>query len=51
VRDLETLPVDAAMIFPPLLFAWGKVEGELKFRFSKISLLAQRCRWCSFRSR
>ncbi len=21
------------MIFPPLLFAWGKVEGELKFRF------------------
>jgi dihydrodipicolinate synthase/N-acetylneuraminate lyase len=33
VHDLETLPVDAAMIFPPLLFAWGKVEGELKFRF------------------
>lgn len=33
VRDLETLPVDAAMIFPPLLFAWGKVEGELRFRF------------------
>jgi 4-hydroxy-tetrahydrodipicolinate synthase len=33
VRDLETLPVDAAMIFPPLLFAWGKVEGDLKFRF------------------
>jgi 4-hydroxy-tetrahydrodipicolinate synthase len=33
VRDLETLPVDAAMIFPPLLFAWGRVEGELKFRF------------------
>lgn len=33
VRDLETLPVDAVMIFPPLLFAWGKVEGELKFRF------------------
>jgi 4-hydroxy-tetrahydrodipicolinate synthase len=32
VRDLETLSVDAAMIFPPLLFAWGKVEGELKFR-------------------
>src|SRR5262249_20002738 len=28
VRDLETLPVDAAMIFPPLLFAWSKVEGE-----------------------
>jgi 4-hydroxy-tetrahydrodipicolinate synthase len=33
VRDLETLPVEAAMIFPPLLFAWGKVEGELKVRF------------------
>jgi 4-hydroxy-tetrahydrodipicolinate synthase len=33
VRDLETLPVDAAMVFPPLLFAWGKVEGELKLRF------------------
>ncbi len=33
VRDMETLPVDAAMIFPPLLFAWGKVAGELKFRF------------------
>jgi 4-hydroxy-tetrahydrodipicolinate synthase len=33
VRDLETLPVDAAMIFPPLLFAWGQVESELKFRF------------------
>jgi 4-hydroxy-tetrahydrodipicolinate synthase len=33
LRDLETLPVDAVMIFPPLLFAWGKVEGDLKFRF------------------
>ncbi len=33
VRDLETLPVDAAMIFPPLLFAWGKVGGDLKYRF------------------
>jgi len=33
VRDIETLQVDAVMIFPPLLFAWGKVEGELKFRF------------------
>ena len=33
VHDLETLPVDAVMIFPPLLFAWGQVEGELKFRF------------------
>jgi 4-hydroxy-tetrahydrodipicolinate synthase len=33
VRALEKLPVDAAMIFPPLLFAWGKVGGELKFKF------------------
>ena len=33
VRDLNTLPVDAVMIFPPLLFAWGKVGGELKYRF------------------
>lgn len=33
VKDLETLPVDAAMIFPPLLLAWGRVEGELKYRF------------------
>jgi 4-hydroxy-tetrahydrodipicolinate synthase len=33
VHDLETLTVDAAMIFPPLLFAWGKVAVELKFRF------------------
>jgi 4-hydroxy-tetrahydrodipicolinate synthase len=33
IRDLETLPVDAAMIFPPLLLAWGKVENDLKVRF------------------
>ncbi len=33
IRDLEHLPVDAVMIFPPLLLAWGKVESELKFRF------------------
>jgi 4-hydroxy-tetrahydrodipicolinate synthase len=33
IRDLETMPVDAAMIFPPLLLAWGKVDNELKFRF------------------
>jgi 4-hydroxy-tetrahydrodipicolinate synthase len=33
IRDLETLPVDATMIFPPLLLAWGKVENELKVRF------------------
>lgn len=33
MRDLERLPVDAVMIFPPLLFAWGKVGGDFKFRF------------------
>jgi 4-hydroxy-tetrahydrodipicolinate synthase len=33
MRDLETLPVDATMIFPPLLLAWGRVESELKYRF------------------
>src|SRR5262245_19584091 len=33
LRKLEPLPVDAVMIFPPLLFAWGKVEGELKVGF------------------
>ncbi len=30
---LESMPVDAVMIFPPLLFAWGKVGGDLKLRF------------------
>lgn len=35
VRDAEKLPVDAVMIFPPLLFAWGKVDGELKVQFFK----------------
>jgi 4-hydroxy-tetrahydrodipicolinate synthase len=33
VRDLEKLPVDAVMIFPPLLFSWGQVGGDLKVRF------------------
>ncbi len=33
VRALEKLPVDAVMIFPPLLFAWGKVDGDLKVKF------------------
>lgn len=33
VRDLESLPVDAVMFFPPLLLAWGKVESDFKFRF------------------
>jgi 4-hydroxy-tetrahydrodipicolinate synthase len=33
MRDLEKLPVDAVMIFPPLLFAWGKVDPDLKVRF------------------
>ena len=31
--DLEGLPVDGVMIFPPLLFAWGKVDPNLKVRF------------------
>jgi dihydrodipicolinate synthase/N-acetylneuraminate lyase len=42
IRDLETLPVDATMIFPPLLLAWGKVENELKFRFFEDITLATR---------
>ena len=33
MRDLEGLPVDGVMIFPPLLFAWGKVDPNLKVRF------------------
>jgi dihydrodipicolinate synthase/N-acetylneuraminate lyase len=33
MRDLESLPVDGVMIFPPLLFAWGKVDPDLKVRF------------------
>jgi 4-hydroxy-tetrahydrodipicolinate synthase len=33
MHDLESLPVDAVMIFPPLLFAWGKVDPNLKVRF------------------
>ena len=33
VRELERIGVTAAMIFPPLLFAWGQVPGELKVRF------------------
>jgi len=33
MRDLENLAVDGVMIFPPLLFAWGKVEPNLKVRF------------------
>jgi len=33
LRDLAALPIDAVMIFPPLLFAWGKVGGDLKVRF------------------
>jgi 4-hydroxy-tetrahydrodipicolinate synthase len=31
--NLENLPVDGVMIFPPLLFAWGKVDPNLKVRF------------------
>jgi 4-hydroxy-tetrahydrodipicolinate synthase len=33
MRDLEGMPVDGVMIFPPLLFAWGKVDPNLKIRF------------------
>jgi 4-hydroxy-tetrahydrodipicolinate synthase len=33
MRDLENLPVDGVMIFPPLLFSWGKVDNNLKVRF------------------
>ena len=33
MRDLEGLPIDGVMIFPPLLFAWGKVDPDLKVRF------------------
>ena len=33
MHDLEHLPVDGVMIFPPLLFAWGKVDPNLKVRF------------------
>ena len=33
MRDLEDLPVDGVMIFPPLLFSWGKVDNNLKVRF------------------
>ena len=32
-RGLENIPVDGVMIFPPLLFAWGKVDPNLKVRF------------------
>jgi 4-hydroxy-tetrahydrodipicolinate synthase len=31
--DLENLAVDGVMIFPPLLFSWGKVDNNLKVRF------------------
>jgi 4-hydroxy-tetrahydrodipicolinate synthase len=33
VSDLENILVDGVMIFPPLLFAWGKVDPDLKVRF------------------
>ena len=33
MRDLENLAVDGVMIFPPLLFAWGKVDPNFKVRF------------------
>ena len=33
MRDLENIAVDGVMIFPPLLFSWGKVDPHLKVRF------------------
>ena len=33
MRNLENMPVDGVMIFPPLLFAWGQVDPNLKIRF------------------
>ena len=33
MHDLENLAVDGVMIFPPLLFCWGKVDNNLKVRF------------------
>jgi len=33
MRDLENLAVDGVMIFPPLLFSWGRVDPDLKVRF------------------
>lgn len=33
LHKLEQLPVDAVMIFPPLLLAWGKVGADLKVKF------------------
>ena len=33
MNDLENLAVDGVMIFPPLLFSWGKVDNNLKVRF------------------
>jgi len=33
MNDLDSLAVDGVMIFPPLLFSWGKVDNNLKVRF------------------
>jgi 4-hydroxy-tetrahydrodipicolinate synthase len=33
MRDLEKLAVDGVMIFPPLLFSWGRVDNNLKVRY------------------
>lgn len=33
VRRLAPLPVDAVMIFPPLLLAWGQVPSAMKVQF------------------
>ena len=33
IRKLEKMDFDSMMIFLPLLFAWGKVGGDLKIKF------------------
>lgn len=33
IDQMESAGADAAMVFPPLLFAWGDVEPEFKIRF------------------
>jgi 4-hydroxy-tetrahydrodipicolinate synthase len=33
VRQVSAAGADAAMIIPPLLFAWGQSEPEMKYRF------------------
>ena len=50
--DLENLPVDGRDDFPPLLFAWGKVDLELESPFlRKTWRVKPNYRWCSSRYR